>query len=61
MEELTAKELRDAIAAARVSSIEATQDVFERIDKYDSTIGAYICTFREQALDKAAETHTLCD
>ena len=55
MEELTAKELRDAIAVAKVSSVEATQDIFERIDKYDSTIGAYISTFRQQALNKAAE------
>ena len=46
MEELTAKELRDAIAAGKVSSVEATQDIFERIDKYDSTICAYISTFR---------------
>ncbi len=55
MEELTAKELRDAIAAGRVSSVEATQDIFERIGKYDSTVGAYISTFKEQALEKGAE------
>ena len=55
MEELTAKELRDAIAAGKVSSVEATQNIFERIDKYESTIGAYISTFKEQALESAAE------
>ena len=55
MEELTAKELRDAIAAGKVSSVEATQNVFERIDKYESTIGAYISIFKEQALESAAE------
>jgi aspartyl-tRNA(Asn)/glutamyl-tRNA(Gln) amidotransferase subunit A len=53
--ELTAKELKEAIAARRVSSVEATKAVFERIGKYDPVIGAYISTFEQQALAKAKE------
>ena len=55
MMDLTAKELRDKIAARRITSVEAATAVFERIDKFEPTIGAYISTFRRAALDKAAE------
>jgi aspartyl-tRNA(Asn)/glutamyl-tRNA(Gln) amidotransferase subunit A len=49
------KELRDKIAEGQASSVEATRVVFERIEKYEGTIGAYISTFKEQALAQAAE------
>jgi len=52
---LTAKQLRDKIAAGEISSVEATTSVFERIDKLEPVIGAYISTFRQPALKKAAE------
>ena len=55
MEELNAKELREKIAARRISSLEVTKEVFESIEKHDSTIGAYISTFKEQALIRAGE------
>ncbi len=54
MEELTAKELRDQIAAGQVSSVEATNAVFERIREFEPVIGAYISTFQDMALEKAA-------
>lgn len=54
MEELTARQLRDSIAAGKISSVEATRDMFSRISEYDPTIGAYISTFKEQALENAA-------
>jgi len=54
MEELTAKELRDQIAAGRVSSVEVTNAVFERIREFEPVIGAYISTFQDMALEKAA-------
>ncbi len=52
---LDCKQLRDQIAAGKVKSIEATQAVFESIEKNDSKIGAYISTFKEQSLVKAKE------
>ncbi len=55
MEELTAKELRDEIAAGRISSVDATKAVFERIRKFEPAIGAYISTFQDMAREKAAD------
>ena len=54
MENLSAKELRDGIAAGRISSVEATKSVFERIRKFEPTIGAFISTFQDEALEAAA-------
>ncbi|MFQ6035372.1 MAG: Asp-tRNA(Asn)/Glu-tRNA(Gln) amidotransferase subunit GatA [Sedimentisphaerales bacterium] len=53
--ELSAKQLRDRIAAGDISSIEATRTVFQRIEQLEPVIGAYISTFKEQALAKAGE------
>ena len=55
MEELSAKELRDKIAAGEISSFEATEAIFERIEQLEPVIGAYISTFKEQALAKAQQ------
>jgi len=55
MDDLSAKELRDAIAAGKISSVEATEAVFERIDKLEPVIGAYISTYRDRALETAAD------
>ena len=55
MEELTAKQLRDKIAAGEIKSLDAVRDIFERIEKYEPLIGAYISTFKSQALEKAEE------
>jgi aspartyl-tRNA(Asn)/glutamyl-tRNA(Gln) amidotransferase subunit A len=55
MEDLSAKELRDAIAAGKISSVEATEAVFQRIDKLEQVIGAYISTYRDRALETAAD------
>ncbi len=48
-------ELRDKIASGEVKSIEAVEAVFGAIDKYEPTVGAYISTFKEQAIGKAKE------
>jgi aspartyl-tRNA(Asn)/glutamyl-tRNA(Gln) amidotransferase subunit A len=48
-------ELRDRIAAGQVSSRAATEAVFEAIERHGPTVGAYLSTFREQAMAKAAE------
>ena len=55
MEDLTAKKLRDKIASGEIKSLDAVQEVFARIEKYEPVIGAYICTFKEQALERAAQ------
>ena len=55
MEELSAKELRDRIAAGQISSVDATKAVFERIDKLEPVIGAYISTYPDRALETAAD------
>jgi len=49
VDELTAIELRDRIAAGQISSVEATQAALDRISRLDSTIGAiwlYLATGR---------------
>ena len=55
MEELSARQLREAIAKGQITSTEATSAIFDAINKYDGAIGAYISTFEEQALARAAE------
>ena len=50
---LSCVQLRDEIAAGRVKSVDATRAVFEQIEKYEPTIGAYISTFKERALETA--------
>jgi aspartyl-tRNA(Asn)/glutamyl-tRNA(Gln) amidotransferase subunit A len=55
IEQLSARELRDKIAAGQVKSVAATETVFEAIEKYELVVGAYISTFRGQALAKARE------
>jgi len=55
MEDLSAKELRDRIAAGQITSVEATEAVFERIDKLEPIVGAYISTYRDRALETAAD------
>jgi aspartyl-tRNA(Asn)/glutamyl-tRNA(Gln) amidotransferase subunit A len=51
--ELTAKELRGKIASGEIKSVDATEAVFSRIEKYDGQVGAYISTFKEYALSRA--------
>ncbi len=49
------KGLRDEIAAGRIKSIVATEAIFTGLEKYEPVLGAYISTFKEQALVKANE------
>jgi len=52
---MNCKELRDEIAVGQIKSVAATEAVFETIEKYEPVIGAYISTYRDRALEKAAE------
>ncbi len=49
------RQLRDEIAAGQATSAAATEAVFTAIENYEPIIGAYISTFKEQALAKAQE------
>ena len=55
MLDMGCRQLRDEIAAGQVKSVAATEAVFEAVEKYEETIGAYISTFRKQAIAKANE------
>ena len=55
MDNLSARELRDEIAAGRISSLDATKTMFERIRKLEPTIGAYISTYEDQAQKTASD------
>ncbi|MHC4570780.1 MAG: Asp-tRNA(Asn)/Glu-tRNA(Gln) amidotransferase subunit GatA [Planctomycetota bacterium] len=52
---MSCKELREGIAKGEIKSAAAAEAVFGAIEKYEPVIGAYISTFKEQALAKAAE------
>ncbi len=55
LKDLTAIELRAAIASRRIHSVEAVQETFSQIDRLESTVGAFISLFRDQALAKAQD------
>ena len=48
--DMNCRQLQDRIAASEIKSVVATEVVFEAIEKYEPTLGAYISTFEEQAL-----------
>jgi len=58
MENLTAIQLRDKIAAGQISSVAATEAIFKNIEEREPVIGAYVSTYRDSALEKAAEVDT---
>jgi len=49
------RQLRDDIAAGKVKSLAATEAVLEAIRKYEPIVGAYISTFEDHAMAKAAQ------
>jgi aspartyl-tRNA(Asn)/glutamyl-tRNA(Gln) amidotransferase subunit A len=49
----SARQLRDKIARGKVKSAEAVEEVFAAIEKYEPTIGSFISTFKQQALEQA--------
>lgn len=52
---LTCRELRDSIAEGNIKSSDAVSVVFERIEKHDKQIGAFLSTFKKDAFVKAEE------
>jgi aspartyl-tRNA(Asn)/glutamyl-tRNA(Gln) amidotransferase subunit A len=55
MEHLTAIELRERISARQISCVNLTEEVFQQIHKLDPIIGAYISTYHDMALERAAD------
>ena len=55
MEHISASAVRRRIAEGRLTSVEATKAVFDRIDAYEEAVGAYITTFGREAMDAAAQ------
>ena len=51
--DMSCKQLRDKIAGGEVKSVEAVEAVFEAIEKYDGTVGAFLSTFKERSLERA--------
>ena len=55
MQHLAAIEVRERISAGQISCVDVAKEVFQRIDKLDPIIGAYISTYRDTALQRAAD------
>ncbi len=53
--DLTAIELREGIAAGRISSVEAVSETFAQIDRLEPTVGAFISLFRDEAMARAKD------
>ena len=53
MDDLSVRELCERIRGGEITSVEATESVFGRIETRDTIIGAYISTDRERALAQA--------
>jgi aspartyl-tRNA(Asn)/glutamyl-tRNA(Gln) amidotransferase subunit A len=51
----SAKQLRDKIRTGEISSVAATKAVLERTAKVEPIVGAFISTFEDSAIAKAAE------
>ncbi|MEN6386691.1 MAG: Asp-tRNA(Asn)/Glu-tRNA(Gln) amidotransferase subunit GatA [Phycisphaerales bacterium] len=48
-------QLRDKIASREIKSVDAVNAVFTQIERCDSKIGAFLSTFKEQSLQRAAD------
>ncbi len=53
MEDLTARQVRDAIAAGEVKSVQVVSGLFARIERLEPVVGAYLSLFKEEALAAA--------
>jgi len=51
--ELTIKEASEKLKAGEITSVELTEAIFDRIDKVESKVGAYITLCKEKALEMA--------
>ena len=51
---MTCLQLRDAIAAGKITSVQATQAVFEALGEYETQVDAFLSTYKDKALADAA-------
>lgn len=58
---MTAHELSGLIKSKKLSSVELTKAILDRIDKVESKIGAYITVLRQEALKRAGEIQKKID
>jgi aspartyl-tRNA(Asn)/glutamyl-tRNA(Gln) amidotransferase subunit A len=54
MHTLSALQLSEQFKKGALSAVEIVKQTFERIEKHDPTIGAFLSTFKEKALKKGA-------
>jgi len=59
--ELTAHELRDLIRSRKISCVELTRSVLDRIDRIDSKIGSYITVCADKAIERSKEVQAKID
>lgn len=52
---LSCCEIRDKIANGEIKSVDATSAIFEQIELCENKIGAFLSTFKQEALQRAAE------
>jgi len=57
---LTAHELHDLMQEGRLMCTDLVRAVFARIDRVEPRVKAYLCLFKESALEQAARVDYLC-
>jgi aspartyl-tRNA(Asn)/glutamyl-tRNA(Gln) amidotransferase subunit A len=55
---LSCNQLREKIRKGEIKSVEAVGSVFEQIERCEGKVGAFLSTFKEESLKKAAEVDT---
>ncbi|MBI9015834.1 MAG: Asp-tRNA(Asn)/Glu-tRNA(Gln) amidotransferase subunit GatA [Phycisphaerae bacterium] len=55
MQNITARQLRDKIAAGEIKAVDVTKEVLGQIEKHDGTIGSYLEVFANRAMAQASE------
>lgn len=61
LHELTVHEMSDLLRSKKVSAVELTQSVLERINKIDSKVGSYITVLGDEAIKRAKEVQDKID
>lgn len=59
--ELTAHEMSDLLKNKKVSSVELTKSILNRIEKTDSKLGCYITVLKDEAMERAADVQSRID
>ncbi|MGD9022589.1 MAG: amidase, partial [Deltaproteobacteria bacterium] len=57
--QLTIHEAHELLTKGEISSVELTAAVFDRIEKVEDNVGAFITLVKERAMDEAASADTI--